>query len=180
VVPDQQWIVEANQAERSEIRDELRQIGRMMWEDLDPLNSRFWVCRDGVRRIAWVGLEMDGAKALLRSLYTAPQHRKLGIGRRLVQTAEDQAAALGANEVYLFSTGAGGFFQSLGYVEVPVSEAVAALRHTPQVLWYLARPDLLSAEVTFCKVVGPNRPLQPTRAAPSNGQWEPAGSGPRG
>src|SRR5262245_28157765 len=118
----------------------------MMWEDLDPHRARFWVCRDAGRRIAWVGLEIDGANALLRSLYTDPGQRRGGIGRRLVERAECEAAARGVGHVYLFSTGAGGFFQSLGYVEVAVAEAVAALRNTPQVQWYLARPELLAAE----------------------------------
>ena len=148
-------IERTNQAEAAEIRDELRRIGRMMWEDLDPQRSQFWVCREAGRRVAWVGLEIDGSKALLRSLYTESGHRKLGIGRRLVRTAEREAAGLGVCEVYLFSTGAGGFFRSLGYAEAPVTDAVAALRNTPQVIWYLARSDLLAVEVAFCEAVGP-------------------------
>src|SRR5262245_21329387 len=137
----------------------------MMWEDLDPHRAQFWVCRDAGRRIAWVGLEIDWASALRRSLYTVRHQRGRGIGRRLVRTAECEASARGAADIYLFSTGAGRFFQSLGYVEVPVSEAVAALGNTPQVEWYRARPELLAAEVTFAKALVPNKPLQPTRAA---------------
>jgi amino-acid N-acetyltransferase len=156
---DELLIERADAVEAAAIRDELRRIGRMMWEDLDPQRSRFWVCRCAGNRIAWVGLERDGVNALLRSLYTHPGYRKRGIGRRLVETAEREAAAVGIARVYLFSTGAGQFFQSLGYLEVPVSSAVTALRQTPQVRWYLARPELLAAEVTFSKPVGPKTPV---------------------
>jgi amino-acid N-acetyltransferase len=172
---EQQPIEAADTAEVSEIRDELRQIGRMMWEDLEPQHSQFWVCRHNGKRIAWVGLEIDGASALLRSLYTDPEQRKLGIGRRLVERAEREAAARGVGQIYLFSTGAGGFFQSLGYVEVAVSDTVDALRNAPQVRWYLARPELLASEVTFAKVMAPNKPAGAERrrgSAPALGRPE--------
>ena len=155
-----QLIEPADGAEIAEIRDELRRIGRLMWEDLDPRQARFWVCRDDGRRIAWVGVELDESAALLRSLYTDPQYRGRGIGRRLVATVEGEVTALGVAAVYLFSTGAGEYFRSLGYVEVPVAQAAAAVRHTPQVTWYLARPDLLSAEVAFFKSLGAGTPVQ--------------------
>ena len=99
--------------------------------------------------LAWVGVELDPPSALLRSLFTLPEHRKLGIGARLVRHAEQEAAARGARTMYLFSTGAGAFFEALGYAEVGVPEAVAACRHVPQVEWYLERPSLLAAEVSY-------------------------------
>lgn len=68
---DRASIEPADTAEVYEIRDELRRIGRMMWDDLDPERSQFWMCRHGGNRIAWVGLEIDRSNALLRSLYTA-------------------------------------------------------------------------------------------------------------
>ena len=143
----------AGEAEVLEIREQLRRAGRMMWEDVDPQRSLFWVCRDCGHRVAWVGLELDGSNALLRSLYTDATWRRLGIGRRLVTHAEREAAARGAASMWLFSTGAGGFFQSLGYAAVPVADAVAALRNTPQVTWYRLRPHLLAAEATYRKAL---------------------------
>ena len=107
------------------------------------------------RRVAGVGLEIDGSNALLRSLYTEPLHRGRGIGRELVGAAEAEATALGADSVYLFSTDAGAYFRALGYVEIPVPEAVAALRTAPQVAWYRAHPELLAGEVTFRKTLAP-------------------------
>jgi RimJ/RimL family protein N-acetyltransferase/N-acetylglutamate synthase-like GNAT family acetyltransferase len=140
----------ADRDESAGIRDELRRGGRM-WEDVDLDRSLFLVCRDGGRRIGWVGLEVDGEGALLRSLYTEPASRKHGIGRRLVEAAEREAVRRGARVMVLFSTEAGGYFRALGYEEIPVPEAVATVPRTPQVLWYLDRPHLLDVEVTYRK-----------------------------
>jgi N-acetylglutamate synthase-like GNAT family acetyltransferase len=142
----------ADRAEVAEIRDQLRRDGRM-WEDVDLERSSFLVCREAGRRVGWVGLEIDGRGALLRSLYTDPAWRKRGIGRRLVEAAEREAARRGAEVMVLFSTEAGGYFRGLGYEEIPVAEALATAPHTPQVLWYLARPHLLAAEVTYRKLL---------------------------
>lgn len=142
----------AHRAEVAEIRDRLRGDGRM-WEDVDLERSCFLVCREEGRRVGWVGLEIDGRGALLRSLFTDPGWRKLGIGRRLVEAAEREAAARGASVMVLFSTGAGGYFRGLGYEEIPVADALAAAPHTPQVPWYLARPHLLAGEVMYRKLL---------------------------
>jgi amino-acid N-acetyltransferase len=104
--------------------------------------------------LAWVGIELEPPCALLRSLFTLPEHRKLGIAARLVRHAERVATARGARVMYLFSTGAGGFFQAQGYTEVGVGEAVAACRHVPQVEWYLERPSLLASEVSYRRELG--------------------------
>jgi ribosomal-protein-alanine N-acetyltransferase len=143
----------ADRAEVAEIRDQLRRDGRM-WEDVDLERSRFLVCRDAGRRVAWVGLEIDGETGLLRSLFTDPAWRKRGIGRELVAAAEREAALRGVTVMVLFSTGAGGYFRSLGYGEIPVGDAMAAVHKTPQALWYRDRPQLLAAEVTYRKHLG--------------------------
>jgi len=142
----------ADRAEVAEIRDQLRRDGRM-WEDVDLDRSQFLVCRDAGRRVGWVGLEIDGRGALLRSLYTDPAWRKRGIGRRLVEAAEREAARRGARVMVLFSTEAGDYFRRLGYEEIPVQDAVATVHSTPQVLWYLPRPHLLAVEVTYRKLL---------------------------
>jgi N-acetylglutamate synthase-like GNAT family acetyltransferase len=127
----------------------LQRAGGRMWEDICLERSLFFVCRAGEELCAWVGLELEAPSALLRSLFTVPEQRKLGLGRRLVRHAEAVAAGRGARAMYLFSTGAGAFFMSQGYSEVPVHETVAALPHTPQVEWYLERPALLAREVSY-------------------------------
>ena len=143
----------ADRNEVAEIRDQLRRDGRM-WEDVDLERSRFLVCRDAGRRVAWVGLEIDGETGLLRSLFTDPAWRKRGIGRELVAAAEREAALRGVTVMVLFSTGAGGYFLSLGYEEIPVGDAMAAVHKTPQGLWYRDRPHLLAEEVTYRKHLG--------------------------
>ncbi len=128
---------------------ELQRGGGRMWEDISLERSHFFVYRSDGEMLAWVGVEFDPPSALLRSLFTLPEHRKLGIGGRLVRHAEQVAAARGARVMYLFSTGAGAFFEAQGYSEVAVSVAVAACRHVPQVEWYLERASLLAAEVSY-------------------------------
>lgn len=57
-----------------------------------------------------------------------------GLGTSLVQHA--LTAATGYQHVYLFSTGAGAYWQRLKFQEVPVSELVAVLPEVPQVKQY--------------------------------------------
>jgi N-acetylglutamate synthase-like GNAT family acetyltransferase len=142
-------------AERSEVASirERQRLGGRMWEDIHLDRSRFLVHHAGESLVAWVGLELDLPNALLRSLFTDPAHRRLGIGRRLVRRAEALAASWGVRTVYLFSTGAGGFFSTLGYSRIPVPAAVAATRNTPQAEWYIARPALLAEEVAFRRLL---------------------------
>lgn len=140
----------ADRCQVEEIRDRQRR-GERMWEDIDLDRSRFFVHRADSKLIAWVGIEFDAPNALLRSLFTDPAYRNQGIGRQLVRGAENEAARWGIRAVYLFSTGAGAFFASLGYSELPVAAAVAAVRNTPQVQWYLDHPSLLAAEVTYVR-----------------------------
>ena len=79
-----------------------------------------------------VGLEMHGANALLRSLAVTKSHRSNGLGAALVSCAEQQAAAHGANAVYLLTTTADQFFERRGYVHINRDEAPAAIASTSQ------------------------------------------------
>jgi ribosomal protein S18 acetylase RimI-like enzyme len=70
--------------------------------------------------------ENDPAKAHLVSMWVAPTHRKLGLGRRLVEAVTDWARAKGADTVCLMVTssnnGAIGFYESLGFVRTGRTE----------------------------------------------------------
>jgi N-acetylglutamate synthase-like GNAT family acetyltransferase len=102
-----------------------------------------------------VGLEGFGTTAcLLRSLAVIPDFRGSGIGRRLMATAEAAAAGAGAKRLYLFSTNAGPYYVSIGYVEVPVPELVAMLPQAPQVKQY-DRLGWLPSEVAWRRELGP-------------------------
>lgn len=164
----------ATRAEAAQIREQLRRDGRM-WQDVDLERSRFLACREAGRRVGWVGVEVDGRAAILRSLFTDPAFRRRGIGRALVAAAEREAARQGAAAIVLFSTEAGGYFRALGYEELPVYEAMAAVWNAPQALWYRAHPGLLAVEVTYRKrlalepaVPASTEPV-PVRPAPGAG-----------
>lgn len=64
-----------------------------------------------------VGLELRGADALLRSLVVRPDRRGAGIGRSLVEAAEDLARSHGIDTLYLLTLDQAAFFAGLGFVE---------------------------------------------------------------
>lgn len=79
-----------------------------------------------------VGLHLCGADALVRSLVVIKTHRTQGLGRRLVEHAEQHARERGASTVYLLTTTAESFFQSHGYTVTPRDSAPPAIRSTPE------------------------------------------------
>ncbi len=79
-----------------------------------------------------VGVELYGDVALLRSLAVDERARGKGCGRRLVQEAERYAARSGVKRVYLLTTTAERFFQTLGYAKVERESAPDAIRGTTE------------------------------------------------
>ncbi|MBI2893595.1 MAG: GNAT family N-acetyltransferase [Deltaproteobacteria bacterium] len=73
---------------------------------------RMMVARGGSAVVGCAGWERYGERALLRSVAVAPDARKRGVGRALVEAA---IARSGAAEVYLLTTGASDFFARLGF-----------------------------------------------------------------
>jgi predicted N-acetyltransferase YhbS len=99
--------------------------------------------------IGAIGLEGYGGPAcLLRSLAVLPEYRRRGIGAELMTSAHDAARIAGASVIYLFSTGAGAYYQRIGYCEAPVDEVVGRLPDAPQVRHY-KRNDWLSTEIAW-------------------------------
>lgn len=120
-------------------------VGRMV-EVLQACDLRSEdICVDGTfylvaivedRIVGTVGIEnATGSAVLLRSLAVLPGLRSLGIGARLMSEITSHARTK-AKSIYLFSTGAGDYYQARGYVEVPVTEVVGAVGRTPQVRKY--------------------------------------------
>jgi N-acetylglutamate synthase-like GNAT family acetyltransferase len=98
-------------------------------------NTRYWFAVNPHGDVVGViGLELGDGAALLRSAVVAPDYRKHGVGSTLVIQAFSACRASGIYRVYCFSTGAGAYWQRFGFVEVPVSEVVAALPAAPQVV----------------------------------------------
>jgi amino-acid N-acetyltransferase len=81
---------------------------------------------------ALVGLELHACSALLRSLAVVPAQRRQGLGRLLLQHAEQQAGRHGVGTLYLLTTDASGYFQQYGYQPCPREQAPQAIRNTRQ------------------------------------------------
>jgi predicted N-acetyltransferase YhbS len=62
--------------------------------------------------------DLDGWEHLspwVASVYVTPERRGMGIGRRLIARAVQEAAALGVPEVYLFTAGQETYYARLGW-----------------------------------------------------------------
>lgn len=79
-----------------------------------------------------IGVELHGKAGLLRSLAVEEATRGHGCGKRLVNEAEQYAAEHGVRSLYLLTTTAEGFFQTLGYVKVERALVPEAIRSTSE------------------------------------------------
>jgi amino-acid N-acetyltransferase len=73
------------------------------------------------------GLERHGDVGLLRSVVVAEQCRGLGVGRRLVEDRLKAAVTAGLARVFLLTTTARTYFETLGFVLTARAEVPAAL-----------------------------------------------------
>jgi N-acetylglutamate synthase-like GNAT family acetyltransferase len=77
------------------------------------------------------GLEIHGGHALLRSVVTLPQLRRMGIGRAIVTALESEACALKCRSIYLVTTSEARFFGRLGYAVCARSNVPEPIRKSP-------------------------------------------------
>jgi GNAT superfamily N-acetyltransferase len=122
----------------------------MIIEGLEWPAACYLVAYFGTTPVGVIGVEPSLDAALVRSLYVVDAMRGRGIGAELLTSARKAAHTRGARALYLLSGGAGDFFQRFGFVEVPVSQLIAALPSVPLVKYYQARPDDLAREVPWC------------------------------
>jgi len=94
--------------------------------------EHFFGCGSESSPTGVVGLELHGNVALLRSLAVSEIARGQGCGKRLVSEAEAYATANGVNSIYLLTTTAEPFFQSLGYSVANRSAVPEPIRGTQQ------------------------------------------------
>lgn len=85
---------------------------------------------DGGDPRGWVGLELYGEDALLRSLVVPKERRGRGDGRLLVDAAIAEARGSGVARLWLLTTTAADFFARLGFTAVERSSAPSAIRAT--------------------------------------------------
>ena len=87
--------------------------------------SDFFVAEQDGRLIGAAGLEIYGPSALLRSVVVEDEWRGSGVGRRLIDTALEQARTRGIEDVFLLTTTAEHYFPRFGFACVS-REAVGA------------------------------------------------------
>jgi len=125
----------------------LRKQGRLP-ADFAQAPSRYWGAYDSNQIVGTIGLEWQGTAGLLRLAFVRPSHRSRGLGQALYHRLASDALSMGLTELYLFSAGAGGYWQRLGFASCPVTEAASKLAGTPQVRDHTAR-DALHHELAF-------------------------------
>ena len=82
----------------------------------------FLVARDGDAIVACGGAEAYQFAALLRSIAVKPEHRKNGLGRRIVRQLLDRLASRGLREFYLLTTTAEEYFKKRGFKTIDRDE----------------------------------------------------------
>ena len=82
----------------------------------------FLVARDGDSIVACGGAEAYQFAALIRSIAVKPEHRKNGLGRRIVRQLLDRLASRGLREFYLLTTTAEGYFKKRGFKTIDRDE----------------------------------------------------------
>jgi amino-acid N-acetyltransferase len=85
------------------------------------------VARESDAIVGAAAVERYGEAGLLRSVAVAPGERGTGLGRDLVEAAEQLARNEGIATMYLLTDTAIDWFPRLGYVPVPRDEAEAAV-----------------------------------------------------
>ncbi len=102
-------------------------------EDLETKNfEHFFGCGSEGSPGGIVGVELLGEVALLRSLAVSEGARGKGWGKQLVAHAEAYAVTNGARSLYLLTTSAERFFESLGFAPADRAETPLAIRSTKQ------------------------------------------------
>src|ERR1700688_3119632 len=90
--------------------------------------SSFLVAENDGEIAGAIGLEEFGAVALLRSAVVSPQHRGIGIGRRLVERLLEGAEEAGIEELYLLTTTAEQYFPRFGFTHTTRSAVPAVVK----------------------------------------------------
>jgi N-acetylglutamate synthase-like GNAT family acetyltransferase len=95
-----------------------RCLGEAQLETADLLGTgkRYFRLTDGRKALAYGGLELRGAHALLRSIVVEGKERGHGYGRTLVNDLAAEAKQLGLKDAYLLTETAAPFFAALGFV----------------------------------------------------------------
>jgi ribosomal protein S18 acetylase RimI-like enzyme len=86
----------------------------------------------------------DGSTAVLMSFAVHPEFRRLGIGRRMVESLLSHVTSSGAATAYLFSKTGGEYWERIGFSRTPVAEVASKAYGHFQVREYLADGSIWS------------------------------------
>ncbi|MGZ6229979.1 MAG: arsenic resistance N-acetyltransferase ArsN2 [Syntrophales bacterium] len=99
--------------------------------DITPEHLRhFLVLKEEGQVIGVVGVEILARLGLLRSLAVDPRYRRRGFASHLAERAEECAASLKIEALYLLTITAEGFFAKRGYHRVERDSAPSSVRGT--------------------------------------------------
>lgn len=102
------------------------------YSDLKQPGIRLFQMMENGLACAVGGLETRDGQALLRSVAVKKEWQGRGLGKRLVAKIEKAAGQSGIQSLYLLTTTASGFFQSLGYSTIHRDDFAEALKQTAQ------------------------------------------------
>jgi N-acetylglutamate synthase-like GNAT family acetyltransferase len=83
--------------------------------DLAGPHKHFYAAESGAATIGWIGLEVHGSDALLRSFLVEERHRRRGHGRAIIKRLLDIARAEGMTNAWLLTLSLDRFFVDLGF-----------------------------------------------------------------
>lgn len=101
-------------------------------DDIAEPDVRLFAFEAGHDILGYGGIEQHGEEALLRSIVVPSAHRGKGHGREIVAAMQAEAAQLGARRLFLLTTSARAFFESLGFTTTDRAEAPEAILATRQ------------------------------------------------
>jgi arsenite methyltransferase len=92
----------------------------------------FLAVYDGAALVGCIGMEVQGAEALFRSLAVAPAYRAVGLGRQLYQALARAARDRGIERAYLLTNTIVSLAASWGFERIERHQVPAAIRQSAQ------------------------------------------------
>jgi GNAT superfamily N-acetyltransferase len=108
-----------DEADRQFVLDKLRELATAANAPVDPCTIGIFKRDDKGQIIASLIAERFWQWMLIDMVWVEETHRKSGLGRALMQEAEDKARAWGCNGIYLWTNSwqAPDFYPKLGYTQ---------------------------------------------------------------
>jgi radical SAM superfamily enzyme YgiQ (UPF0313 family)/ubiquinone/menaquinone biosynthesis C-methylase UbiE/N-acetylglutamate synthase-like GNAT family acetyltransferase len=119
-------ITKANRNHKKDIEKVLTEC-RLSTAALDGHILNFYLAKSKSIIVGCIGLEIYGKYGIIRSTAVLPQHRKKGIGWKLVEKMVDFARDQGVEELYLKTENEASFFQRVGFTPISSQQIPAKI-----------------------------------------------------